>query len=208
MRLTNKNEPASKIFESASLALIEQHSKLTGAELEQLAERFERIGQNFRRILFAVPNNLKLGPDDRGSVKRQERLGDAILNPTAQLLEALDEPALLACWPDVIPAMLSDKETSEIKYLLGRLRNYALELVESLADRSADKSTINAELRFDLVSQLADACRKVGMPVNRDYHSGIGNMTTAAQTIAAACKIISGTTFSIDHHLKDYLKLR
>jgi len=150
---------------------------------------------------------MRLGPPDKASVVRQKWLSGELEQPISRLLESFDQADMLASWPDHIPAELNHDEWLQLHRLLVKLRSFATELRDTLEARAADSSTINAELRFDLVSQLADACRDAGIPIVRSYHSGKGNLSPVAEIIQLACSTICGSAFPIDHQLRDYLKL-
>jgi hypothetical protein len=124
------------------------------------------------------------------------------------LLDSIDQRDMLAPWPDAVSSELSDDDLSRLRSLLVRLRQFSEDLCDSLQARTADSSTINAELRFEIVSGLAEACREAGLPLSRHSYPEAGYKSPAPRIIELACKTICGTTFPIDQHLRDYLKLR
>lgn len=205
--MSNLTEQDSKLFDAKTIGQIASISGLGQSELTALTSQFEAIGQHFRKIILGVPTNMTLGPSDKPSVARQKWLCDEVQRPIAQLLDSIDQPTMLASWPDQISTELTDSERAQLRELLMRLQSFAEDLCESLQTRTADSSTINAELRFDLVSQLADGCREAGIPIARKYIAGKGNMAPVAQVIRLACKTICGAPFPIDHQLRDYLRL-
>jgi hypothetical protein len=195
------------MFDAKTIGEIASISGLGQSELTALKSRFETIGQHFRKVILGVPTNMTLGPSDKASAARQKWLREEVQRPIAQLLDSIDQPTMLASWPDQISTQLTDSERLQLRGLLVRLQSFAEDLCESLQTRTVDSSTINAELRFDLVSRLADACREAGIPIARKYFAGKGNMAPVAQIIQLACKTICGAPFPIDHQLRDYLKL-
>jgi acetylornithine deacetylase/succinyl-diaminopimelate desuccinylase-like protein len=114
---------------------------------------------------------------------------------------------MFAFYPERDSTELSEIDWTDLRAGLEKLRAYVRSLQDDIEGRIADGSTINAELRFDLVSQLAAACRDTGLPIARPYVIGKTDKSTASQIIGAACKTITGTQFSIDHHLRDVIKL-
>jgi hypothetical protein len=196
-----------KVFDETAIQQIGEMSHLPAENLAPLATRFEAIGKDFRAIILTVPTDMKLGPDDMPSAARQKWLRDDVQRPLDQLLASIDRRDMLATWPDRISSELSDRDWSQLRSLLGKLRQFSDDLSGGLQSRSADRSSINAELHFDLVSKLADTCREAGLPLSRHHLGKLGYKLSGPRVIELACKTICGATFSIDQHLRDYLKL-
>lgn len=188
----------------------EKICKATGlddATVAALARSFEPIGQHFRHIIETTPTNFSIGPKITPKARLNWLRSD--LRPSlAELISTVREPARLSAKPDRLSSELTDAELLELERLLEKLDRYADELGDCFEDRIADKSTINAEIRFELVSELADACRKAGITVARDHHTGKNDVSLAPTIIRLACKVICGDLISVDPHLRDYLALR
>jgi hypothetical protein len=196
-----------RIFDETTIEEIGEISLLPAESLALLATRLEAIGKHFRTIVLTVPTDTKLGPDDMPSATRQKWLRDQVQQPLDQLLASIERREMLATWPDPISSELSDRDWSQLRSLLGKLRQFSDDLSEGLQSRTADRSSINAELHFDLVSKLADTCREAGLPLSRHHLGKLGYKLSGPRVIELACKTICGATFSIDQHLRDYLKL-
>ncbi|MXP09638.1 hypothetical protein [Pseudoblastomonas halimionae] len=185
-------------------------SKATGlddATVADLTRSFEPIGQRFLRIIETTPTNFSIGPSITPKV-RLDWLRNDLQPSLTELVATLREPAKLSGKPDTLPSELTEAELAELARLLEKLDRYADELGDCLEDRIADKSTINAEIRFELVSELAVACDEAGITVARDHHTGKNDVSLAPIIIRKACKVICGDLISVDPHLRDYIKLR
>lgn len=191
-----------------ALASIVKKAGLSDAAAHDLTARFMEIGEHFRRVVLRVPSTMRLGPSNLPARRREKLLHRAVIAPADALLHSLEAKGLLEAWPDTIGSELAAPEMAELRRLLHKLRTYANDLSECVADRSADGSTLNAELSYDLVSQLADACDAVGISVTRGYVGGHGNTSLAADAIMVACRAITGGTFPIDDELRQYIKLK
>lgn len=198
---------SAEVFDELVIKQIGEISLLPAEKLGVLAARFEEIGKHFRTIILTVPTDLKLGPDDRASSVRQKWLRDKVQRPLDVLLTSIDEQDMLTTWPDRLSSELSDSDWLQLRSLLGKLRQFSEDLSGSLRSRTADHSSINAELHFDLVSKLADVCREAGLPLSRHRLGKLGYKLSGPRIIELACNTICGATFSIDQHLRDYLKL-
>lgn len=182
--------------------------KVTGldaATVATLARSFEPIGQHFRDIIEATPTDFENGPQDIPRKVRLKWLRTNLQRPLGELNLAISEPAKLSAKPDILPSGLTDSEWTELTRLLDKLSQYSDELCDCFEGRIADESTVNAELRFDLVCKLADACGKADVTVSRDHHCAMEDISAGPIVIRAACKVICGKPFSLDHHLRDYL---
>jgi hypothetical protein len=195
------------MFDEKTITEIRKISRLPGSQVDSLAERLEAIGVHFREIVLTVPTKMRLGPQDRASSARQEWLRERVQRPIDHLLASIEQSEMLAPWPDSFASELSDEDWTHLRTLLSQLKKFSEELCDSLKARSADSSTLNAELRFEIVSQLADACRDAGLQLSRHRYREMGYKSPAAQIIQLACKEICGATFPVDQHLRDYLKL-
>jgi hypothetical protein len=195
------------VFDEEALGEIGKISGLPAHQLASLATRLETIGKRFRNIIMAIPTNMGLGPQDRPSSARQAWLLKELQRPLDQLFDAIDQAEMLSPLPERISSELSDEEWSQLRRLLEKVRQFSGDLCDSLQARTADSSTINAELRFEIVSELANACREVGLPLSRHRYRESGYKLPAPRIIEQACKTICGTAFPIDPHLRDYLKL-
>lgn len=186
---------------------IRKATGLDEATVAVLAKRFEPIGLHFRTIIEATPTDFRNGPQDITPMARLKWVRNSFQRSLADLHIALSQPARLSAKPDTLPSELTETEWTELTRLLNKLSRYSDELGDCFEGRMEDNSTVNAELRFDLTCKLADACDKAGITVSRDHHSAKEDRGTAAIIIKATCKIICGATFSLDHHLRDYLAL-
>jgi len=188
----------------------EKMCKATGlddATVAAIAFAFEPIGQHFRKIIETTPTNFPVGPKMTPKVRLDWLRND--LQPSLdELITTLREPAKLSAKPDSLPSELTEAESLELARLLEKLGRYVDELGDCFQDRIADKSTVNAELRFDLVCRLAEACRNAGVEVSRDLADNKEYQTTTSIILKAACAKICGDSFPLGHHLRDYRTLR
>lgn len=198
----------SNLFDAAERASIASISALGEAELIGLIEAFEAIGVRFREVILVTPSNLTLGPPNVTPRDRAAWLSVNIEEPTRTLLEALDRSDMLASYPGYGDAELGGEQWSDLRMLLTALQTYAQSLRGDMTARIADGATIDAELRCDLVFQLADACVNAGIPVARNYRVGKYDMSTASEIIDIASAKIAGAGFATDHHLRDFIRLR
>jgi hypothetical protein len=196
-----------EVFDSEAIEEIGKISRLSASQLAALATRLETIGKDFRAVILSVPTNMRLGPQDKPSSVRQKWLREELQPPLDRVLNAIEQRSMLSSLPDCIPSEPSDDEWSQLRNLLGRLRQFSEDLGDSLEARTADSSTINAELRFDLVSKLAEACKEAGLPASRHRYPESGYVSPTPRIIEVACRAICGATFPIDPYLRDYLKL-
>lgn len=195
------------VFDEAITEKIAEISGLPSEKFAQLQTRLEAIGKHFRTVILTVPTDLSLGPEDSSSSVRQQWLRTRLQRPIDQLLASIEETHMLASWPEAIASALSDEDWSKLRSLLGQLRQFSEELSQNLQSRTSDSSTMNAELRFDLVSKLADACREAGLPLSRHRYDECGYTLPGARVVQLASQTICGEPISIDQHLRDYLKL-
>lgn len=195
------------VFDEEAIAEIGKISRLPDSQVASLATRLEEIGVHFREIILTVPTNMRLGPQDRPSSVRQDWLREKVQRPVDHLLGSIEQRDMLEPWPERLASELSDDDWSHLRTLLSRLQQFCEELSDSLQARTADSSTLNAELRFEIVSELANACREAGLQLSRHHYPETGYKSPAAQIIQLACKAICGATFPVDQHLRDYLKL-
>lgn len=198
----------SNLFTEADRASIACISGLGAAEVTDLIEAFEVIGARFREVILATPSNLKLGPENNSPRARADWLSENVQAPVSMLLDALERRDMLAAYPGHGDAELSGGQWSDLRVLLARLQAYAESLQSDMAARIADRTTIDAELRCDLVFQLAGACADAGIPVARNYFVGKYDRSAASQIVDLASAKIAGAGFATDHHLRDFIKLR
>lgn len=196
-----------QLFDAQFEQDLSKDTGLDDATVAAVARSFEPIGQRFRNIIETTPTNFSIGPNITPKV-RLDWLRNDLQPSLTQLITTLREPAKLSARPDTLPSELTDAELLELVRLLEKLDRYADELGDCFEDRIADKSTINAEIRFELVSELADACTRAGITVARDHHTGKNDVSLAPAIIRRACKVICGDLISVDPHLRDYLALR
>lgn len=199
--------PESALFNADAVEEIRRISRLSEAELVILIGAFEDIGQHFRQIILATPTSFALGPEDVSGNERCKWLEDNALRHVESLLDAMGKQEMFAPYPLQGSNELSEDEWAALRTGLARLHAYVRSLQDDIEGRIGDRSTINAELRFDLVSRLAAACHNAGIPIARNYVVGKGDKSVASKIIGRACELITGTGFSIDHHLRDVVKL-
>lgn len=197
-----------RLFDDKFGAMVRKVARLHAPEAATLVERFEAIGQQFRTMILSTPTAFRLGPPDIHPTHWIEWICDEVRSPVDRLLNALSDRAKLSALPDVLPHQLTDYEVDELGRLLRKLRDYAENLDGCLQSRRRDKSTVNAELRAELVWRLAEACEGAGISVARNHYAGTGDAGVSTALIEQACIVICGEKFSADHHLRDYLKLR
>lgn len=200
-------QDSDRLFDAQFEEEIVKVSGLDEAEVAALARSFEPIGQHFRHIVENTPTNFLIGPKVTPKV-RLNWLRKELQPALAELNSTIREPSKLSAKPDTLSSELTDVELRDLTRLLEKLDRYAEELGDCFEERIADKSTINAEIRFELVSELADICRNAGIPVARDHHTGKNDVSLAPAIIKRACKVICGDLISVDSHLRDYLALR
>lgn len=199
-------EDSDLLFDSQFEQKLRNATGLDEATAAALAQSFEPIGQRFRKIIETTPTSFSIGPKITPKVWLNWLRND--LKPLlAKLIASLREPAKLSAKPDTLPGELTDAELQELVRLLEKLDRYTVELGDCIEDRIADKSTINAELRFELVSELADECAKAGIAVARDHHIGKNDISITPTIIRLACKKICGDLISVDPHLRDWIAL-
>jgi hypothetical protein len=196
------------LFDEEFETMVRERWRLRGPDASFLVERFEAIGQQFRKMILSTPTAFRLGPPDIHPTQWIEWISDEVRSPVDRLLNALGDRTKLSALPDVLPHQLTDHEVDELGRLLRKLRDYAENLDGCLQSRRRDRSTVNAELRAELVWRLAEACEGAGIAVARNHYAGTGDAGVATALIEQACIVICGEKFSVDHHLRDYLKLR
>lgn len=196
------------LFDDNFQAIARERGRLREPDAALLVGRFEAIGQHFRNIILATPTAFRLGAPDVHPKQWIEWVRDEVQSPVDRLLNALGDRAKLSALPDALPDQLTDHEVDELGRLLTKLRDYADNLAGCLQSRRSDRSTVNAELRAELVWRLAEACESVGVVVARNHYAGTGDAGVSTALIEQACHVICGEKFSVDHHLRDYLKLR
>ncbi|WP_299192463.1 hypothetical protein [uncultured Erythrobacter sp.] len=185
--------------------------KKTGLEPQttaKLARAFEPIGKRFHKVLETTPTKFEVGPRYITPKKHLEWLEDNAREPLSKLVGALAKREKFSSRPDILASELTEADWTELTRVLGKLDLYSNELSDCIEGRKADKSTVNAELRFELICELADACELAGVEVSRDHHSSGEDTATSAIILKAASARICGKPFTLDHHLRDYLKLR
>lgn len=185
--------------------------KKTGLEpqtIANLARAFEPIGKRFRKVFETTPTKFEVGPSDVTPRTQLDWLEANVREPLSKLSGALEAPEKFSSQPDVLASELTRAEWSELARLLDKLNLYSNELSDCVEDRSANQSNANLELRLELVFELAEASRSAGVPVSRDHHSGGEDRSIATIIMRAACEKICGKSFTLDQHLREYLKLR
>lgn len=198
----------SSLLDESDHALIASISGLGEAELADLIETFEAIGARFRKVLLATPSRLKIGPKNITPRDRLEWLTENVEVPAKTLLEALNRSDMLASYPGHGGADMDCGQWADLRTLLTSLSDYAETLTSDMKARLADGATVDAELRCDLVFQLAEACVNAGISVSRYYRVGKNDISKASEIIDLVGAKIAGASFATDHHLRDFIKLR